>query len=255
MNTGMQDAFNLAWKLALIQHGRGQAEPLLQSYSIERSAIGDQVLKTAETFTAIATLRNPVAQSLRNHVAPILTSFQFLQDKVRREWQELSINYRLSPLSKQSWPKFKGGQESGDRLSHARLTAAANGNSVSLFDSLDGIRYALLLLPANEPEAVARLLKIATQTGTLFPGAISPYLILKEGSSPLPPGLATVPVWIDSQSSVYGKLHASDPTIILVRPDGYIGYRCQPADGETLKEYLRDFMIPLGGETLPGRTQ
>ncbi len=42
MNTGMQDAFNLAWKLALIERGAGQAEPLLQSYSIERSAVGDR---------------------------------------------------------------------------------------------------------------------------------------------------------------------------------------------------------------------
>ena len=51
MNTGMQDAFNLAWKLALAQKGKGQAEALLHSYSVERSAIGDQVLKSAENFT------------------------------------------------------------------------------------------------------------------------------------------------------------------------------------------------------------
>src|SRR5262249_444106 len=50
MNTGMQDAFNLAWKLALVQRGQGQAEPLLGSYSVERSAVGDHVLKNAERF-------------------------------------------------------------------------------------------------------------------------------------------------------------------------------------------------------------
>jgi 2-polyprenyl-6-methoxyphenol hydroxylase-like FAD-dependent oxidoreductase len=44
MNTGMQDTFNLARKLALIQRGEGQAEPVLQSYSIERSTVGEQVL-------------------------------------------------------------------------------------------------------------------------------------------------------------------------------------------------------------------
>jgi 2-polyprenyl-6-methoxyphenol hydroxylase-like FAD-dependent oxidoreductase len=45
MNTGMQDAFNLAWKLALVCRGEGRPEPLLDSYSAERSAIGDVVLK------------------------------------------------------------------------------------------------------------------------------------------------------------------------------------------------------------------
>jgi hypothetical protein len=41
MNTGMQDAFNLAWKVALVQKGLGQSSPLLASYTTERSAVGE----------------------------------------------------------------------------------------------------------------------------------------------------------------------------------------------------------------------
>ena len=44
MNTGMQDAFNLAWKLALVVRKRCN-EHLLDSYSPERSKVGDEVLK------------------------------------------------------------------------------------------------------------------------------------------------------------------------------------------------------------------
>jgi 2-polyprenyl-6-methoxyphenol hydroxylase-like FAD-dependent oxidoreductase len=44
MNTGMQDAFNLAWKLALAVRGTG-GEALLDTYSPERSRVGDEVLK------------------------------------------------------------------------------------------------------------------------------------------------------------------------------------------------------------------
>ena len=47
MNTGMQDAINLAWKLALVYHGTCAPEPLLGSYSAERSAVGEQVVKGA----------------------------------------------------------------------------------------------------------------------------------------------------------------------------------------------------------------
>jgi len=58
MNTGMQDAFNLAWKLALvIRHSCG--DRLLESYSPERSKVGDQVLKDAGRLTTIGTLRTP----------------------------------------------------------------------------------------------------------------------------------------------------------------------------------------------------
>ena len=74
MNTGMQDAFNLAWKLALVHRGAGQTEALLGSYSKERGAIGDQVLKAAGALTTLATLRNPIAQFARDHIAPIVTS-------------------------------------------------------------------------------------------------------------------------------------------------------------------------------------
>src|SRR5262249_23033877 len=65
MNTGMQDAFNLAWKLALVCKGEA-TETLLDSYSVERSAVGDQVLKAAGRLTMIATMRNQTAQAVRN---------------------------------------------------------------------------------------------------------------------------------------------------------------------------------------------
>src|SRR5262249_11317175 len=60
MNTGMQDAFNLAWKLALVVRGTCD-EPLLDSYSPERSKVGDAVLKATERLTRVGTLRNPLA--------------------------------------------------------------------------------------------------------------------------------------------------------------------------------------------------
>ena len=65
MNTGMQDAFNLAWKLAMVMHGAAKPS-LLDSYSIERSAVGDRVLRNATQLTDIALMRNPVAQAARN---------------------------------------------------------------------------------------------------------------------------------------------------------------------------------------------
>lgn len=47
MNTGMQDAFNLTWKLALVSRGLYQPEPLLSSYSVERSHIAKLLFEQA----------------------------------------------------------------------------------------------------------------------------------------------------------------------------------------------------------------
>jgi 2-polyprenyl-6-methoxyphenol hydroxylase-like FAD-dependent oxidoreductase len=239
MNTGMQDAFNLAWKLALVQKGQGQAEPLLGSYSVERSAVGDQVLRAAGTLTTVATLRNPVAQFLRNHIAPVAASFGFVRDKIKNALCELSINYRNGPLSAQDWPWTAGGAAAGDRLPDAPLSNAV-GDRTTLFAAIRDGRHALLLFPHGS-ESVPQLLLTAKETRQAFPDVLSPYLILRAGDD------ATVasdaPVWIDEEGRAHQRLGVTGHALILVRPDGYIGYRCQPADGAALSKYLGRYLV------------
>jgi hypothetical protein len=247
MNTGMQDAFNLAWKLALVQRGQGRTEPLLRSYSVERSAVGDQVLKNAERFTTMATLRSPVSRWLRNHIAPILGSFQFVQDKIRNDWFELSINYRHSPLSGERWPRLTGGLSAGDRLCDAPLTSAADGRRTSVFKAVLDAHHSLLMLPGSqEPETISQLLKIAADAKRAFSGVLSTHLILNAGASAQKPEGQDVPVWLDTEGRLHQRLHANNQTLILVRPDGYIGFRCQPADGQELMTFLDKYLIRKG---------
>jgi 2-polyprenyl-6-methoxyphenol hydroxylase-like FAD-dependent oxidoreductase len=244
MNTGMQDVFNLAWKLALVQRGQGRTDALLDSYSLERSAIGDQVLKAAEVFTTIATLRNPIAQSLRNHVAPILTSFQFVRDKVRRNWSEISINYRHGPLCSQQWPSLTGGLATGDRLGDAPLASAMDGHTSTLLQTLDGKRHSLLLLAGKDAESLSRLIRIAEETNQAFPGILVAHLILKPETANPSIASSDLPVWVDTEARAHEQLGAHEATLILVRPDGYIGFRCQPADGTALRTYMQSYLIP-----------
>jgi 2-polyprenyl-6-methoxyphenol hydroxylase-like FAD-dependent oxidoreductase len=244
MNTGIQDVFNLAWKLALVQRGQGRADTLLDSYSLERSAIGDQVLKAAEVFTTIATLRNPIAQTLRNQVASILTSFQFVRDKVRRNWSEISINYRHGPLCSQQWPSLSGGLAPGDRLCNAPIAAATDSRAATLLQTLDGKRHSLLLLPGKDGESLSRLIRIAEETDQAFPGILAAHLILTPEMANPTAASADLTVWLDTVARAHEQLHASEATLILVRPDGYIGFRCQPADGTALRAYMQSYLIP-----------
>jgi 2-polyprenyl-6-methoxyphenol hydroxylase-like FAD-dependent oxidoreductase len=98
MNTGMQDAFNLAWKLAMVIHGEAKAS-LLESYSVERSAVGDLVLRNATALTDVALLRNPVAQTVRNFAAKILLGLSQVQHRISNSMTEIEIAYPDSPLS------------------------------------------------------------------------------------------------------------------------------------------------------------
>jgi 2-polyprenyl-6-methoxyphenol hydroxylase-like FAD-dependent oxidoreductase len=98
MNTGMQDAFNLAWKLALVVRGVC-ADRLLDSYSAERSYVGDAVLKDAGRLTAIGTLKNPVGQGIRNLVGHFMLGLAPVQEKFANSMTELAIAYPKSPLN------------------------------------------------------------------------------------------------------------------------------------------------------------
>jgi hypothetical protein len=208
-------------------------ETLLESYSIERSAIGDQVLKAAEVFTTIATLRNP-----------ILTSFQFVRDKVRRNWSEISINYRHGPLCSQQWPSMTEGLAAGDRLGDAPLASAQDGHASTLLQTLDGKRHSLLLLPGKHTESVSKLIAIAEETNQAFPGILATHLILERNTAHPDASSSGMAVWVDTEARAHEQLHAKNATLILVRPDGYIGFRRQPADGTALRAYMQSYLIP-----------
>ena len=65
MNTGIQDAANLAWKLALVLRGYA-AKSLLDSYERERRPVAREVVSMTHRLTRIATMRSPVARRIRN---------------------------------------------------------------------------------------------------------------------------------------------------------------------------------------------
>ena len=113
MNTGMQDAFNLAWKLALVVRGAA-GEHLLDSYSPERSKIGDEVLRIAGRLTAVGTTKNPALQAVRNVVGHVMLGLSPVQHAFADTMTQVSIGYPDSPLN---GPSLRGsGLKPGDRV-------------------------------------------------------------------------------------------------------------------------------------------
>jgi 2-polyprenyl-6-methoxyphenol hydroxylase-like FAD-dependent oxidoreductase len=99
MNTGIQDAFNLAWKLAMVSRGLGDEETLLGSYSAERSPIADGVLKVAGRGTEVALMRGEFKQSIRNHITSFIFGLSPVKKKMADVLTEVSIGYPRSPLN------------------------------------------------------------------------------------------------------------------------------------------------------------
>ena len=98
MNMGMQDAFNLAWKLALVI--RQEASPaLLDSYSIERRAVARQILAQSGRMTRIVLLASPLAQRLRGFVVRDLFKVPEVRRAVANRLSGIMIAYPDSPLN------------------------------------------------------------------------------------------------------------------------------------------------------------
>jgi len=99
MNTGIQDAFNLAWKLAMVSRGLADEETLLGSYSAERSPIADDVLKGAGRITEVALMRGDFKQAVRNHITSFIFGLSPVKKKMADVLTEVSIGYPNSPLN------------------------------------------------------------------------------------------------------------------------------------------------------------
>ncbi|WP_083745738.1 FAD-dependent oxidoreductase [Variovorax sp. KK3] len=99
MNTGMQDAINLAWKMAMACHGRLPADMLLDSYDAERRPVGAEVIRAAGRLTKVATVEGPHVQHVRNLLAHALLGLAPVQHAMADQMTELSTAYPDSPLT------------------------------------------------------------------------------------------------------------------------------------------------------------
>ena len=125
LNTSIQDAYNLGWKLALVLQG---AHPqLLDTYEAERRPVGSAMLDLVDKLAAV-----PAENQTRGH-----------------QTQQLDLNYRGSPLNRELGTE-SGIVRAGDRAPDARYTKA-DGSSARLFEEFQGPHFTLLLF-GNAPE-------------------------------------------------------------------------------------------------------
>jgi 2-polyprenyl-6-methoxyphenol hydroxylase-like FAD-dependent oxidoreductase len=181
MNTGMQDAFNLAWKLALVRNGHA-APTLLDSYSDERSAIGDQVLRSTGHMTRIAMLHNPLLRELRDLAAASLSRLPAIQQRLVDQLTELDLHYADSRLS--ATPRGASGQPvAGGRAPDVELKAA-DGSATRLHALLGSGRFVLVAVGAPSPgvpPALQCLVSVATAATAQGYAVGHHYLVRPDG--------------------------------------------------------------------------
>ncbi len=203
MNTGIQDAYNLAWKLALAVRGVAAAG-LLESYHAERHPVGEEVVGRTVKHAKEGFEADP------GDPATV----------IRREAQ-LLVGYPGSPLVAEEGA-FATGPAPGARAPDARgLAVMGRSYPARLFELLRGPEHVLLLY-LDAPQAAAGLEEVASAARDRGQGRLRAYAILADGVELR--GLE-LPVVRDADGAFAAAYGASGGCAYLVRPDGYVGYR------------------------------
>ncbi len=218
MNTGIQDAFNLAWKLAYVIKGYAP-ESLLDSYEVERHPIAKGVVSMTSKMTTMASIENPLLVALRNNLLPFVAKKKIFQREMVGRMSEIALNYRSSSIVS---GKKLGGLAPGDRAPDVQIN---EDSGTHVFDKLVVAKHNLLIFHADKNEAASleRLqIKYRNQINNIF---------------------------VASENKCIAEVYAFDDfTMCLIRPDGYIG--CLTEDISELESYLEKYLLHVKHEEL-----
>ncbi|WP_460939328.1 FAD-dependent monooxygenase [Spirosoma humi] len=206
MNTGLQDAYNLGWKLDLVL--RGANPSLLESYQEERL---------------------PVAAAVLQLSTKLLDKFQGLQRALPGDTErfQLSLNYRHSRLSQQA-TSLPIPVQAGDRAPDAPLQDG-KGNPIRLYDLFRGPHWTLLVNG-----------DIVTDELTRLPDRYSDIKLVRIVQSA---SCQPAEGFVDAEgyfSLAYGK---QPGLMYLVRPDGYLGFIGEATQSQALLAYVDRLLV------------
>ena len=154
MNTGLQDAYNLAWKLALVVSGRAGVA-LVHSYEDERLPVANHLLQRTDRLFSIVVSDSWLVGLIRTRVMPKLMGLALRTAAVQRiafrTISQTGIRYRRSPLSEELAGLPEDGPHAGDRFPWLRLKFQPNDPVEDLYGKLDDTRFTLLLFGQAAP--------------------------------------------------------------------------------------------------------
>lgn len=238
MNTGIQDALNLGWKLALGARGLASDE-LIDSYDAERRPVGRDVVSSTDRVFKLATSRKGLTKLPRTKVLPALApkvmGWEGLRTRLYRTMSQLNINYRGSSVVGSGASRLPAllsqGPRPGDRLPDADVIS--QNRERRLQDLVAGPGFTVLLCGPGWPQDAAEQLRAALPR---LAGAVN-VAQLTVGSTLISGGPGIIK---DVSGLAFSRLGLSPrrAELMIIRPDGYVGYRSHGRDVTGAVEYL-----------------
>lgn len=227
MNTGLQDAFNLAWKLALVI--KNKANPIiLDSYQQERMPIIKRVVNVTERLGAIGLSTNSFLFRLRNFIfRNVANKIKPLQKKIVGMVTQVALTFKDSSLIDYDAAGHSAKPSPGERTPDVGLA------DKRLYDYLRNTQHNLLLFTGPSPtaETVANVTKMYNRVLDTMGDLVVPHVVSDQHIN--------VPNYIQDNGQVIHQRYAvSKPSMCLIRPDQYIALFRGDVDVSKVKEFL-----------------
>lgn len=223
MNTGIQDAYNLAWKLSMVVHGQAE-DRLLDTYSAERVPVGAALLRSTSNATGLIQLRSrpisallPVLFAVVRTVAPLRRR---IQRRILGGVSGLNLRYEAGPLTHNG--AAERGPAAGERITGIPDDAAAGPGWKALCERLRTPCWQLLL-GTEARQAAGELRRSA-------PAWLNVSVVDTRGGGDLP----------DPDGELTAGLGLTPSGWLLVRPDGYLSARGERVDAGVVATVLAD---------------
>ncbi|MFA5328704.1 MAG: FAD-dependent monooxygenase [Prolixibacteraceae bacterium] len=224
MNTGLQDAANLAWKLAAVVQGKAD-EKLLETYELERRKIAQNIVRYTDWVFDFVTTQNMLIRFFRLHLVPVflkllypaLTKNTKLRGSFFRKLSGLTVHYRKSSLSVKASAKGipDSAPKPGERLPF--LTYLESGKITNIQDKITGTTFHLLFFSRERiPEEIIR-----------FEGKNSEVLAIEN-----------IFFSVETQN-LFELFGVKNSGFYLIRPDGYVALRSAKPDIAQLENYFQ----------------
>lgn len=244
MNSGIQDAYNLGWKLALVC-GNQAEERILDSYEAERRPVAlaaGRVSDQAERY-----VMDPETAKTDRPTPRLGSQPRYVQLQAVAQIADLTIHYRSSPLSgcapaapQDSRHRLRWlGPEPGERLPDAWPLIDGEGQAASLHQAAWNSRATLLLLLGEADEARLRSARALLESARAAYGGSLEGLLLVQADRPPQTDDAACRVLADPTDAAHRCLGVTGDTAFLVRPDGYLAFRAAPPCARDLAGFLQ----------------
>jgi len=215
---------NLAWKLALVIQDRAN-DTLLDSYQIERKPVIKEVVETTDRFTRLLLMSNPFILFLRKQLIKLMLAIPSINNYVTRRMTQLSIRYQSN---------MSMSDNAGERAPDVMMS-----NDSHFYDYLNDTYHHIMCFTGERD-----IFKMADFCKQIRFELLGPYKdIIKLHL--VTPHVIDEPIdqIHDENNAIHQVYQIKKPSVIIIRPDGYVNYKSTNPGIQEIKSFLNGYLL------------